>query len=851
MAIKKSQLYSTLWEACNALRGGIDPSLYKNYVLMILFVKYISDKAKNTSQPTKIKVPEGCSFDDFVKLKGKVDIADEIDKKLAKIIEDNAGYIKGITPPKFDDDTLGKDLDKKWTKLIGVFQKKELDFSKNLAADDDLLGDAYEYLIKNFAVLGGKSKGQFYTPAEVSRLIASILNLRELNTARNTIYDPTCGSGSLLLRALDETNGKPKLYGQEYDPMTVTLAKLNMILHGVVTADIQTGDTLNSPQFTVGDSLRTFDICVANPPFSHKNWISEELNNIGKEDDRYGRWSEDLLPPIKCGDFAFLKHLITSMDPDHGRGACILPHGVLFRGNAEYDIRKSIIEKGVIKGIIGLPSNVFFGTGIPASIIVLDNKDAKSRKGIFFIDAQFGYKKDAAKNRLREQDIKLILDTWNGFRDVPHYARFVSLEEIRQNDYNLNIPRYITPVDREVIHDIQRHISGGLPKHDIDVTLAGVWEKFPNLKDILFEDCGDYYCMKIGESGIFDTISNSADIQQEKLNCTSTLRGWLNDFDDTVRQYSANSFDPKIEIARIGNSILEAFGNSVLLNNYSVYELLRNYWADVMQDDFYIISTEGWKVARIPIYNAKEEPIGHTYDPLTDSLMERVYFPDLRKKLDEATALEDQARQELEQYVEDNESGYFDDSRYFRFQIRKTKKKKVVIEPGCCCEKCIQMRNSELLDIYIAKCKEIKKQDKKAEPTYKSVFDAQQYEEFMVLRRYFDLLDEKKNATKAKNKIAKELEESIRKMYESFYCNRDEQSTMDEIRNLVIEDKWAYDIRNIFSQFLNSEVQNIVSEIQAIQNRYANTLQDLNSKSSDLERKVMSHLNKMGFNYGK
>ena len=290
MAIKKSELYSTLWKCCDELRGGMDAGQYKDYVLVILFVKYISDKHK-TDSDFMIEIPDGCFFDNFVALKGHSNIGEEMNKKMASLAEAN-GLDNVINVADFCNEQKlgkGKDLVETLSGLIGVFENSDLDFGRNRASDDDLMGDAYEYLMKNFATESGKSKGQFYTPAEVSRVIAKVL---ELDKARKgistTIYDPTCGSGSLLLRALAETSKGATLYGQEKDNATVGLAKMNMILHGEMYAEIKQGDTINDPQYKDGDGhLRTFDYVVANPPFSTKSWLKS-----AKEEDEYGRWGQ-------------------------------------------------------------------------------------------------------------------------------------------------------------------------------------------------------------------------------------------------------------------------------------------------------------------------------------------------------------------------------------------------------------------------------------------------------------------------------------------------------------------------------------------------------------------------------
>jgi type I restriction enzyme M protein len=366
MAVKKSELYSSLWAACDDLRGGMDASQYKDYVLVLLFIKCVSDKYAGQDYAS-ITVPAGASFADLVALKGQKDIGDLINKEIiAPLEKENKLSFGGID---FNDASkLGSDKEmvERLDSLIGIFQNPALDFSSNRADGDDLLGDAYEYLMRHFATESGKSKGQFYTPAEVSRVIAQILGIRQAETTNaTTIYDPTCGSGSLLLKVGDEAgHGKPvrvTLHGQEKDVATAGLARMNMILHDYATAEIQQGNTLAAPFFKDGSALKTFDYVVANPPFSDKRWST----GFDPAEDAFQRFEGYGVPPAKQGDFAYLLHILRSLKST-GKGACILPHGVLFRGNAEAAIRRNLIQRGVIKAIIGLPANLFYGTGIPA-----------------------------------------------------------------------------------------------------------------------------------------------------------------------------------------------------------------------------------------------------------------------------------------------------------------------------------------------------------------------------------------------------------------------------------------------------------------------------------------------------
>ena len=483
MALKKSQLYSSLWKSCDELRGGMDASQYKDYVLTLLFVKYISDKYADKSSAL-IDVPVAGGFADMVKLKGDKEIGDKINKIIGRLAE--ANDLKGvIDQADFNDESkfgTGKEMQERLSKLVSIF--KNLDFRANVAEGDDLLGDAYEYLMRNFATESGKSKGQFYTPAEVSRVMAQVIGIDADISQDQTIYDPTCGSGSLLLRAADQAPHGITIYGQEMDVATWALARMNLILHGHPTAEVWRANTLASPHFKNQDGrIKTFDFAVVNPPFSAKAWS----NGFDPANDEFGRF-EYGIPPAKNGDYAFLLHVIASLK-SKGKGAIILPHGVLFRGNKELDIRREIINRGFIKGIIGLPANLFYGTGIRACIIIIDKENATSRKGIFMIDASKGFVKDGNKNRLREQDIHKIVDVFDNQVELARYSRMVPVAEIANsiNDYNLNIPRYIDTSESEDLHDLDAHLNGGIPNFDLDA-LGAYWEVFPSLRAALFKD---------------------------------------------------------------------------------------------------------------------------------------------------------------------------------------------------------------------------------------------------------------------------------------------------------------------------------------------------------------------------
>ena len=354
-------------EVCDELRGGMDASQYKDYILTLLFVKYVSDKAKADPKKSLTRVPKGGSFDDMLAAKGDKEIGDKLNKIIAKLAEAN-GLRNVIDLADFNDEEKlgkGKEMVDRLSSLVTIFN--DLDFRGSHAEGDDLLGDAYEYLMRHFATESGKSKGQFYTPAEVSRILAKVVGINAKTRQDQTVYDPACGSGSLLLKVAAEAPRGITIYGQEKDNATWALSKMNMWLHGNEDAEIAKGDTITSPEFTKGAALRTFDFAVVNPPFSVKSW------NHGLEND-YGRF-EYGTPPEKNGDYAFLLHVLKSLKST-GKAAIIMPHGVLFRGHAEATIRRRLLEHGFIKGIIGLPPNLFYGTGIPACIVVLDKENA-------------------------------------------------------------------------------------------------------------------------------------------------------------------------------------------------------------------------------------------------------------------------------------------------------------------------------------------------------------------------------------------------------------------------------------------------------------------------------------------
>ncbi|MFY9341988.1 MAG: N-6 DNA methylase [Planctomycetota bacterium] len=589
MALKKSQLYASLWSSCDELRGGMDASQYKDYVLVLLFLKYISDKY--AGQPyAAITIPKGASFTDLVALKGQPDIGDRINKQVLGPLE-KANKLSGL--PDFNDDGKlgsGKEKVERLTNLIAIFENPALDFSQHRAGDDDLLGDAYEYLMRHFATESGKSKGQFYTPAEVSRIMAQLLGIRAAKTsAQTTVYDPTCGSGSLLLKVGDEATTRPTLYGQEKDATTAGLARMNMVLHDNPTAQIEAANTLTDARFKDGDALKVFDYVVANPPFSDKRWST----GLDPANDPHQRFQPFGIPPNKQGDYAYLLHIVRSLKST-GRGACILPHGVLFRGNSEAEIRRALVQKGYIEGIVGLPANLFYGTGIPACIVVIDKQHAHARKGIFLIDASGGFAKDGPKNRLRAQDIHRIVDTYRKRVDVPGYACMASVAAIEKHEFNLNLPRYIDSQAKEDLQDVAGHLQGGIPVADVDA-LAAYWGVCPGLRRTLFAPLRDGYVqLAVDKAAIRSAILEHPEFVAFVKGQEAHFTKWRQRASELLRRLEPRCH-PKEVIAELSEGLLEHYRGQPLLDAYDVYQHLMDYWAATMQDDVHLIAADGWR----------------------------------------------------------------------------------------------------------------------------------------------------------------------------------------------------------------------------------------------------------------
>jgi type I restriction enzyme M protein len=768
----------------------------------------VSDKYAG-QRDAPIVVPSGGSFNDIVTVKGKTEIGDQINKIIAKLAA--ANELTGvITQADFNDASKlgrGRDMQDRLTKLVGIFQG--LDFSANRADGDDLLGDAYEYLMRHFATESGKSKGQFYTPAEVSRIMAKVIGIGPHTRVEQSVYDPTCGSGSLLLKAAAEAP-RISIFGQEMDVATWALAKMNMILHGKPTAELWRDNTLSLPYFKNKDgSLKTFDFAVANPPFSSKAWST----GFDPTHDEHKRF-EYGVPPAKNGDYAFLLHVIRSLKST-GKGAVILPRGVLFRGNREGDIRRSLVRRGLIKGIIGLPPNLFYGTGIPACIVVIDKEGAGARSGVFMIDASKGYRKDGNKNRLREQDIHKIVDVFNGMIEIAGYSRLVLTGEIESpgNDFNLNIPRYISSVEPEDLHDLDAHLRGGIPATDIDA-LGEYWAVFPELRRQLFEpgDRPGYDRAKVSPRWVNRVIRENPEFEAYATRVREVFAGWRVAHRRSLEAVDVGS-SPSAVISALSDDLLKRFTRLPLIDRYDIFQRLMEYWDAVMQDDMFLVATDGWRSAAMPrlVIDDKAKSIreapdlvvaGKKYkmDLMPPELVVSRFFAEGEDAVPALRIARDDAAAAVTDFVENNtgEEGDIED---------------VVNEKGVVTRAGVQSRLKELSSSIELK------------------------DERDALTRCLELIDAESAAEKAlRNAEAKVL---------AWYSGMQ----VGQIRTLVIEDKWLGALGGALDDEVERVIQRLAQRVTELDERYASTLPSLEREAVDLTSRVEGHLRGLGFSW--
>jgi type I restriction enzyme M protein len=594
----------------------------------------------------------------------------------------------------------------------------------------------------------------------------------------------------------DEAGTPVTLYGQEKDAATSGLARMNMILHNNPTALVVQGNTLADPKFKDGDTLKTFDYVVANPPFSDKRWST----GLDPLNDPYERFKPFGTPPARQGDYAYLLHIVRSLK-SAGKGACILPHGVLFRGGAEADIRRNFVRKGYIKGIIGLPANLFYGTGIPACIVVVDKEDAQARRGIFMIDASGGFMKDGPKNRLRSMDIHKIVDVFNRQLEVPKYSRIVPFAEIEQNEFNLNLPRYIDSQTPEDLQDIAGHLQGGIPVADVDA-LKHYWAVCPQLRHTLFKE---------GRPGYVDLAVEKSAIKSaiyEHPEFTTFIVG-MNAHFAARRQASVETLKalrtgchPKEVITTLAEGLLAHYTGKPLIDPYDVYQHLMDYWAETMQDDCYLIAADGWKAETTRIIEtdkkSKEKDKGWTCDLIPKALIVARYFAKEQAAIDQLAAELEGVTARLTEMEEEHggEDGAFAD-------LDKVNKANVA-----------------------ARLNEIKR-DKDAK------------DETAVLNAWLKLNNEEADLKRR----LKEAEVALDAQAYAWYP----KLTESEIKTLVVDDKWLAALEAAIHGEMDRVSQQLTQRVKELAERYETPLPQMVGRVAELEAKVKRHLETMGF----
>ena len=809
-------------------------------------------------------------------------------------MEDNhlQGALPDVSFNNADELGSGKELVDKVSGLIGVFQNPAIDFRTNRASGDDIIGDAYEYFMMKFAQESGKSKGQFYTPSEVSRIIARLIGIGNIKQSADkywTLYDPAAGSGSLLIRAADEApidedgNSIVTIYGQEKDHSTAGLATMNLILHQKGNGQILKGNTLVNPQFKDDfGQLRKFDFVVMNPPFSDKSWS----DGLKASSDKYKRFEGFGIPPVKNGDYAWFLHVLKSLNST-GKAGIVMPHGVLFRGNAEETIRIQLLNTHYIKGIVSLPANLFYGTGIPACLVFIDKENADTREGIFFIDASSGFKKDGNKNRLREQDIEKIVRVYTSQEEIKGYSRFVPYSVIlEENGGNMNVPRYIQKIDDTLPQNIAAHLKGGIPKFDIE-TLANLWAVSPELKAAIFhcvDEIHDIWELALESDAIEDAFAADAKLQAEKeLEGTTMFSAWVEEVKPILLNISKDT-NPKALIRELGSLILTTYIDSQFLDNYDIYDCLMNYWNAKIQDDVYAIKAYGYEAAREVEYQyAQKKTKDENGETITvddkskvksfdgalipRAILEAEYFTDKLAAMQELSDKRDQLDSELEEMREEEsgedgllnevltESGDLPKANLMK-RLKELEAMKTSPEVDALVSLLDSFGNTDEMEQIVLSAPSVENYGirnrngtfskaklkaalKQASGT--AVLPESHRDEYNALIAYQGKLDEQDAVGKAIKAAQKELDELVLAKYEAL--------TVVEIKHLLFDEKWMATLCRSTNDEIEQILSNYAARVILIAKRYEHTLGEIEDKTAKARAEVMAVLEMMGYKW--
>ena len=902
MAIKTSDLQSSLWAACDALRGGMSPEQYRDYILPLLFLKYATDKHLNDEFADiivydKANDPDpdsekrtGCSFNDLVALKRQSGIGEGMDKVFAKFAEENPeSGLDGIA--RFNDEAKmgsGKEQIDRLTALIEIFQSPDLDFSKNTAEADDLIGDAFEYLLSLFAMEAGRSKGQFYTPDGAARVLAHCSGITTCQSRQATIYDPACGSSSLLMKTIEAAPKKiggydynPVAFGQEKDISTASLSKMNALIHGH-EIKVATGNTMTVPYplNEAGTGVMQYDYVVCNPPYSMAAWAT------GVDDSNaYGRFSGyGALPPDGNGDYAWLMHIIASMKTD-GHASVVLPLGVLFRGKAEQTIRKEIVRRGYITSIIAMPPNLFFGTGIPVCIISL----AKSNDadGILFIDASTMFVKDKDKNRLREQDIKKICDLWdsNGESD-PRYARYVKYTEIEKNDYNLNVSLYVEPVEKPIVEDIEGHLHGGIPEADLD-RLNDYFEAFDGIREDLFDELRPgYFIVKPDIASIREAVENDPRVKTHGERFAAAVAKWKADVKPILENLPTRGATSRETRAELADITMADFQGIPVIDAYDAYEVFMRYWQETLKDDVFpiighfdeegdVVGENGFRLVGgknglTLSFNAKGKENGWDGTFLPKDIIKREQCPVDVQELENIDARLAAIASEIEELAAEARDGSMlaellgaDGKVPNKKAVDDfiAEKRGVLTSPEI---EALEEFHQQLADKILTTAKEKKdwlaanlqvagalgnvkfnKNDVakhiralRAEMSFSTDEDNA---DIADLEQLSELLDKQKTANDERKIVAKRADDKARTFIEN--------ATEEELRDLMVNGKWLADLEAGLMEVEKIVIQEFTTQLDDLATRYASSLVQLEQDVKDASEKVKEDLRKLGIEW--